>query len=303
MTFPQEPFPDRPSTVPEPQSRGSRAVFSPRPKNPIIPGLIELLPPSFEEFTTGNLSAITAKLQSEGSGPSGPPPGEKVLSWPDPIEPRSFYLSFRYMNFAQSESLTNCWGIFLSPRDIHACALSARSFGLAPQDATDAALKLLYQWLSYHFLVDRAVLTLEGVEKATRGQNANGALDIWGRHAHSPNELEFLLALFNAHKSATGTHRDFQRWFIKTLTRGYLNYYSYPPRFVDFGKKTINGVDVTVAESVNLTGYLLNSFRGEEIPGLHRLLGNSDRTGTGAVPELELDRGHTVSVPMRYLRA
>lgn len=275
--------------------------FEPLPRAPFVVtpapvhtrrDLALVLPESLENLRDSERSLMVADLETKfgGSGAPPRPPGRvRFAIGPDPSSFRSFYLSFRYMDFSAPETVQNCWGLMVSRNDMYDFARAATDYGLSPRDAVDAAESLLVNLLEPRFLVDRAVQTLEHLAMV-----GNRPRDFWCNFAQvSGNDLETAICVAHARRKARGPARAFHRALLKGMNTGMCA--------VNFRDGTINGEHHSVAESINLTNYLRGSYQLDEIPGLHRLLGLREDTGTGADMTLEIARGNRVPVPVRYV--
>ena len=277
------------------------SLVNPLPRTPavIVPGhdrternIATLIPTSPDRVTNSipaDFVSLLAEHRQNSGGSANPPYRGPFTGCPGPGHLESFYLSFRYVDFAQDESLGNCWGVFLKTPEVWQIAVTGLEYGLSPADACNAAVSMLTNMLTARFLVDRAVLSLESIE-LMHGRPAH----LWKNYAPTRgNDLESAVCLAFAHRSARGRSRSFQRALLRGVHQ--LNF------VVNFGDGTINGEHHSLAESINLTNYLSRFCGTAEIPGLHRLMGLREATGTHPVTSLEIARGRSVQLPVRFV--
>ena len=146
------------------------------------------------------------------TGVSAPMPDDNGQGPTDPIDALAWYLSFRS---------TGQWGVFITRTGL----LNVGSFfvrhGASPKDAYQIARYFLQNHETCHFLVDRAVLTLETtLAHATHSHPQM----LWYRytHRHLPySQLEEAVCNAYAYRMADASAKKFVRAYIERQPAGY----------------------------------------------------------------------------------
>lgn len=215
--------------------------------------------------------------QLNGSGAGGRRPPATGVNFPDDEPtPSSDHLAW-YVTFRRLED----WGVYVSRKGRAELAHFLVQQGADAQRAHDASWHLLYNHEVCHFLVDRAVHTLEASLRAESGRTA----DLWLHRARTVRNDDLEEAVCNAYAyRMAAMHRGAPlgaiREFVKHQPRGY--------RDVDFDSpgrgRSASAIGMTrfQAESQLLTSYLTRSVStAQRVVGLDSLMGYRNReTGT-----------------------
>lgn len=168
------------------------------------------------------LKELAKSLGSGGKGGSGHGGKEMGISAPmpddngqgptDPIDALAWYLSFRS---------NGKWGVFISRTGLlHVGSFFIRQ-GAAPNDAYQIARYLLQNHETCHFLIDRAVLTLEtAVAHATKNRPPTLWLNYTNRHLPY-SQLEEAVCNAYAYRMAEPSMKKFVRTYIERQPPGY----------------------------------------------------------------------------------
>ena len=235
---------------------------------------------------------ILERLRAEagGGGRSGSggrtgtfdvPPGE-------PTDTLAFYRSFRY---------DGKWGVFILKSGLSTVAGSFLRMGATAGVAHDAARYFLQNHETAHFLVDRAVLTLESVMALATGKQPGLWVDYNRRHASSL--LEEAVANAYAHRMARPGARNLVGPYIKSLPAGY--------RDVDFDRRHAGTTwgSFQQSDSQLLSDYLVSKYdEGERrAVGLHTLMAYNDlRSGTNGDLFFKRQGGSLEKLPVWLVR-
>jgi hypothetical protein len=238
---------------------------------------------------------ILERLQAEtasagGRGGSGRGGRGDLADLPngEPTEALAFYRSFRH---------DGKWGVFILKTGLQSVARSMCMMGATPLDAFTAARYFLQNHETAHFLVDRAVLSLESALQLATGKSH----DLWISYNQSRHSsyLEEAVANAYAHRMARGAARNLVATFAKTQPAGY--------RDIDTGRPNTGTTwgSFQQSESQLLSDYLVH--RGQEgaqrAVGLHTLMSYNDlRHGTNGDPYFKRPNGVLETVPIWYVR-
>lgn len=237
------------------------------------------------------LERVQAETASAGGrGGSGRGVRTDLADLPDgqPTEALAFYRSFRH---------DGKWGVFILKTGLESVTRSMCMMGATPLDAYTAARYFLQNHETAHFLVDRAVLTLESALQIATAQKR----DLWAAYnrRHHASMLEEAVANAYAHRMARGVARDLVATFAKTQPAGY--------RDIDTGRP---GTGTTwgsfqQSESQLLSDYLVQGGHegGQRAVGLHTLMSYNDlRHGTNGDTYFKRPNGMLETVPIWYVR-
>lgn len=223
------------------------------------------------------LLAELQELQRQAAGSGGSGGRGKITATDFPEEPQpptdalAWYVTFRTLDR---------WGVYISKSGRRSVARYLVSTGADPLEAHDTSWYLLRNHESAHFLVDRAVLTLESGLLVTTGHRHNLWLD--RRRSLPFDELEEAVCNAYAYRMAVAHERSPLkqiRNFILGQPAGY--------RDIDFGKgkgrqAAPDGLTRSQAESQLLSNYLAGTVTsGRRVVGLDSLMGyERPRSGT-----------------------
>lgn len=215
------------------------------------------------------------ELERQPDGPGnggGRPPITGVDDSDDDPTPSSDHLAW-YVTFR----CIGDWGVYISRRGRAELARFLVRRGARAQQAHDASWYLLRNHETAHFLVDRAVHTLEAVLRAESGRPA----DLWLHRARSIRNDELEEAVCNAYAyrmaaNHPGSPLRAMREFISRQPRGY--------RDIDFDTArkgrgaSPTGMTRFQAESQLLTCYLTRTATTtQRVVGLDSLMGYRNR--------------------------
>lgn len=222
------------------------------------------------------LRDLERQLGNSGRGGGRRPPGTMVGFPDDEPTPSSDHLAW-YVTFRRLDD----WGVYISRRGRAELARFLVHQGATAQQAYDASWYLLRNHETAHFLVDRAVHTLEASLRAESGRPA----DLWLHRARKIRNDDLEEAVCNAYAyrmaaSHAGSPRRAIREFISRQPRGY--------RDIDFDTAgngrgaSPTGMTRFQAESQLLTSYLTRTATTtQRVVGLDSLMGYRNRdTGT-----------------------
>jgi hypothetical protein len=191
----------------------------------VSPRDMELAQPFPSQPDSEILEQLTELAKSLGSGGSGsggnggkktgvsaPMPDDNGQGPTDPIDALAWYLSFRS---------TGQWGVFITRTGL----LNVGSFfvrhGASPKDAYQIARYLLQNHETCHFLIDRAVLTLEmAIGHATQSHPPMLWLEYKRRHLPY-SQLEEAVCNAFAYRMADASAKKFVRAFMERQPAGY----------------------------------------------------------------------------------
>lgn len=202
----------------------------------------------------------------------------------EPSDNLAHYRSFRY---------GTPWGVYIRRDGLTQVARSFVSAGAAPASAYTAARYLLKHHEMFHFLVDRAVLSLETSLGLSSGQKPDLWLDFVARH--TTYELEEACANAYAYRMARSEVRHMVKAFILSQPPGY--------RDVDFDRRVAGTKwgSFRASESQLLSDYLLppGSDGSSRSLGLHGLMLYGDqKNGRNADEQFQYPGGQNTRVPM-----
>ena len=210
---------------------------------------------------------------SGGNGRNGRPP---TAPYPDepmpPADILAWYVTFRSLDR---------WGVYISRQGRRTVAHALLRTGANPQAAHDTSWYLLRNHETAHFLVDRAVLTLESSLLAATGRRPTLWLD--RKNVLRPDDLEEAVCNAYAYRMAAA-HRSPLLKQIKHFMRNQPAGY----RDLDFDTRgrgrnaSPDGLTRYQAESQLLTNYLAGSTGSvPRVVGLDSLMGyKHPETGT-----------------------
>jgi hypothetical protein len=222
------------------------------------------------------LRELERQLGGSGRRGGGRPPATGI-GHPDrdptpPSDDFAWYITFRRLED---------WGVYVSRKGRANLAHFLVLQGADAQQAHDASWYLLYNHEVCHFLVDRAVHTLESSVRVESGRFP----DLWLHRARTVRDDDLEEAVCNAYAyRMAAMHRGAPlasiREFVKRQPRGY--------RDIDFDSsgrgRSASAVGMTrfQAESQLLTAYLARSVSTtQRVVGLDSLMGYRNReTGT-----------------------
>ena len=217
------------------------------------------------------LEKIAESISGRGGSGGGkrPPtsPSSSDAGPPDPPEPTdalAWYLSFR----AEGK-----WGVFITRRGLLHVASFLVHCGVPPRKAYEYARYMMQNHETAHFLIDRAVLTLE----------LNAALVSGGRppkywmnyqYRHRPySDLEEAICNAYAYRMATDdTAKKFLKPFMDRQPHGYSDF------FLGMTVPGHNPPSFQQAESQLLSDYQVDKQREgkDRVIGLHSLMQHTD---------------------------
>ena len=233
------------------------------------------------------LQAETASAGGRGGAGRGVRTDFADLPNGEPTEALAFYRSFRF---------DGKWGVFILKTGLESVARSMCMMGARPLDAFTTARFFLQNHETAHFLVDRAVLTLESTLQLATGTSHHLWIDY--NQSRLSSDLEEAIANAYAHRMARGTARDLVATFAKTQPAGY--------RDIDTSRPNTGTTWGTFqqSESQLLSDYLVQK-RDEGVQravGLHTLMSYNDlRHGTNGDQYFKHQNGKLETIPIWYV--
>lgn len=153
-----------------------------------------------------------------GSGGGNRPPTSPSSEDPGPSEPTdalAWYLSFR----AEGK-----WGVFITRRGLLRVATFMVYCGVQPRKAYDYAHYMLQNHETAHFLIDRAVLTLElNAALVSGGRPPKYWIDYHRRH-RPYSDLEEAICNAYAYRMADDTAKQFMKIYMERQPHGYSDF-------------------------------------------------------------------------------
>ena len=156
-----------------------------------------------------------------GSGGGRRPPTSPFSAGPRPPDPPyptdalAWYLSFR----AEGE-----WGVFITRRSLLHVATFMVHYGVQPHKAHEYARYMLQNHETAHFLIDRAVLTLElNAALLSGGRPPDYWIDYHRRH-RPYSDLEEAICNAYAYRMADDTAKQFLKLFMERQPHGYSDF-------------------------------------------------------------------------------
>ncbi len=205
---------------------------------------------------------VVRELESSGAGNGGG--RRRGGGTPNDDEPNEFGGTERFAFYKTFRCDDAKWGVFIYREGLAEITRRFCSWGARPRDAQTHARYMLQNHETAHFLVDRAVLTLETTFALA---NNTSLPDFWVRYGrdHWPySHLEEAVCNAYAYRMARDDAKPYLKRFMSSQLPGYRN--------VDFGARRDLGTTAgsfQKSESQLLSDYQVN--RGRE--GLQRVLG------------------------------
>ena len=204
-----------------------------------------------------------AVLQSGGAGRNYGGQGRGNTP-PDDDEPNKFGGTERYAFYRTFRCNDEKWGVFIYKASLAEITRRFSGWGAKPTEAQVAARYMLQNHETAHFLVDRAVLTLETTHALA---NACPLPDFWVRYRYSHphySHLEEAVCNAYAYRMARDNAKRHVKSFMESQPQGYCD--------VDFGARRNLGTSAgsfQQSESQLLSDYQVDRSR----EGISRVLG------------------------------
>jgi len=188
---------------------------------------LELKPSAPRKFEDDAPEIKEPELMSEGSDGIKPPTGNKWSDWQKrdgkfpSVDEISLYMSFRNQNFKYSDG--EKWGIWISLKgyEIYAQVLKSHNKDWVWRECCDAAWEFIKTHQSNHFLVDRAVATLEAAIEV----NSRSSQYLWAKfrklHQSSYSALEESSACAYSLRNAKASHLKHFHVLLEHQPHGY----------------------------------------------------------------------------------
>jgi hypothetical protein len=201
-----------------------------------------------------------------GSGGGNRPPKSPSSADPGPSEPTdalAWYLSFR----AEGK-----WGVFITRRGLLRVATFMVHRGVQPRKAYEYAHYMLQNHETAHFLIDRAVLSLELNEALVSGGRPPKYWMNYHRRHRPYSDLEEAICNAYAYRMADSTAKRFLKRFMERQPHGYSDF------ALGMTVAGHNSPSFQQAESQLLSDYQVEkqSEGKKRIIGLHSLLQYTD---------------------------
>jgi hypothetical protein len=201
-----------------------------------------------------------------GSGGGNRPPTSPSSFDPGPSEPTdalAWYMTFRS---------SGKWGVFITRRGLLRVATFMVHCGVQPRKAYEYAHYMLQNHETAHFLIDRAVLTLEqNAALVSGGRRPTYWIDY--HRSHRPySDLEEAICNAYAYRMADSTAKRFLKRFMVRQPHGYSDF------ALGMTVAGLNSPSFQQAESQLLSDYQVEkqSEGKKRIIGLHSLLQYTD---------------------------
>ena len=188
---------------------------------------LELKPSAPRKFDADAPEIKEPDLMSEGSDGIKPPTGNKWSDWQKrdgkfpSVDEISWYMSFRNQNFKYSDG--EKWGIWISIKgyEIYAQVLKSHNKDWVWRECCEAAWEFIKTHQSNHFLVDRAVATLEAAIEV----NGRRSQYLWAKfrklHQSSYSALEESSACAYSLRNAKASHLKHFHVLLEHQPHGY----------------------------------------------------------------------------------
>lgn len=201
-----------------------------------------------------------------GSGGGNRPPTSPSSADPGPSEPTdalAWYLTFRS---------SGLWGVFITRRGLLHVATFMVRCGVQPRKAYEYAHYMLQNHETAHFLIDRAVLTLElNAALLSGGRPPKYWIDYHRRH-RPYSDLEEAICNAYAYRMADTTAKRYLKRFMERQPHGYSDF------AMGMTVATHNSPSFQQAESQLLSDYQVEkqSEGKKRVIGLHSLMQYTD---------------------------